>query len=194
MKAIKKVEVVPLDYNEGKIINSWNTTDDKTKNAPSMKIVEDKIVDTWSTTEDKTKIAPSMHLVDNKFNFFQNAITLNNQALNNFINSFAVLSGTTTSYYDQTAEADIDFPDGFDKNNSVLISASIESSGDPHYGKIGYYSWTSGTHSIDDYMVNLQCNPEVYFYTNAQNEDKINIAVRGLNSSYNYKIVIMKIS
>lgn len=48
MKAIKKVEVVPLDVNYGKIIDSFNTTDDKTKNAPSLNAVENYVTQTIS--------------------------------------------------------------------------------------------------------------------------------------------------
>lgn len=40
MIGIKKVEVQPLDINYGKIIDSFSTTDDKTKNAPSLNAVE----------------------------------------------------------------------------------------------------------------------------------------------------------
>lgn len=43
MIAIKKIEVTPLDYNEGKIIDSFNTTDDKTKNAPSLRVVKEYV-------------------------------------------------------------------------------------------------------------------------------------------------------
>lgn len=43
MIAIKKIEVTPLDYNEGKIIDSFNTTDDKTKNAPSLRAVKEYV-------------------------------------------------------------------------------------------------------------------------------------------------------
>lgn len=43
MKAIKKVEVTPIDLNIGKIIDSFNTTDDKTKNAPSLHAVENYV-------------------------------------------------------------------------------------------------------------------------------------------------------
>lgn len=43
MIGIKKVQVVPLDYNEGKIIDSFNTTDDTTKNAPSSRAVKEYI-------------------------------------------------------------------------------------------------------------------------------------------------------
>lgn len=43
MKIIKKTQVVPIDINYGKIINSFNTSDDKTKNAPSINAVEEKL-------------------------------------------------------------------------------------------------------------------------------------------------------
>lgn len=56
MKAIKKVEVVPLDYNEGKIIDSASSTDDKTKNTYSMRIVDQKVGNTYSKTEVDTKL------------------------------------------------------------------------------------------------------------------------------------------
>lgn len=45
MKAIKKVQVTPLDYNFGKIIDSASTTDDKTKNTYSMRVIENLIND-----------------------------------------------------------------------------------------------------------------------------------------------------
>lgn len=41
MKAIKKVEVVPLDQNTGTIIDSVSTTDDKTKNTYSARVIEE---------------------------------------------------------------------------------------------------------------------------------------------------------
>ena len=40
MKAIKKVAVTPVTVNDGTIINSFSTSDDKTKNAPSINAVE----------------------------------------------------------------------------------------------------------------------------------------------------------
>lgn len=40
MISIKKVQVVPLDINYGKIIDSFNTTDNKQTNAPSINAVE----------------------------------------------------------------------------------------------------------------------------------------------------------
>ena len=45
MITIKKVRVEPLDINYGKIINSLNTSDDKTRNAPSISAVESGLVE-----------------------------------------------------------------------------------------------------------------------------------------------------
>lgn len=45
MKAIKKVEVTPIDYNIGKIIDSAATSDDKTKNTYSMRVIDSKVSD-----------------------------------------------------------------------------------------------------------------------------------------------------
>ena len=57
MKRIKKISVSDLPENEGKIIDSFNTSDDKHKNAPSLYAtnnqIEEKIAEdnTYSTTE-----------------------------------------------------------------------------------------------------------------------------------------------
>lgn len=52
MKAIKKVEVTPLDYNIGKIIDSAATSDDKTKNTYSMRVIDSKVSDINSDISD----------------------------------------------------------------------------------------------------------------------------------------------
>lgn len=52
MKAIKKVEVTPIDYNIGKIIDSAATTDDKTKNTYSMRVIDSKVSDINSDISD----------------------------------------------------------------------------------------------------------------------------------------------
>lgn len=43
MIAIKKVAATPLPQNEGKIVDSFNTTDDQTKIAPSARATKDYI-------------------------------------------------------------------------------------------------------------------------------------------------------
>lgn len=45
MFCIKKVSATPLPKNEGKIIDSFNTQDDKRKNAPSLHAVQEKLDD-----------------------------------------------------------------------------------------------------------------------------------------------------
>lgn len=53
MLTIKKVQVVPLDENYGKIIDSFDTADDQTKNAPSARATKDYIDDYASTLDTK---------------------------------------------------------------------------------------------------------------------------------------------
>lgn len=42
MRTIKKIEVTPV-VSDGQIINSLNTTDDKTKNTYSMQVIENYV-------------------------------------------------------------------------------------------------------------------------------------------------------
>lgn len=56
MLSIKKVEVQPLDINYGKIIDSFSTTDDKTKNAPSINAVEEYAVSNTTIQKVSTSI------------------------------------------------------------------------------------------------------------------------------------------
>ena len=53
MIGIKKVQVVPLDENYGKIIDSFNTLDDKTSNAPSIRAVSEKIDEINATIDNE---------------------------------------------------------------------------------------------------------------------------------------------
>lgn len=91
MIGIKKVEVQPLDINYGKIIDSFETTDDKTKNAPSINAVENYVESVSFSTE---KIA-----------VIEETITFE--------------SGTSEESYP------INFPSGFTKYNSVVLSAMV---------------------------------------------------------------------
>ena len=51
MLKIKKVQVVPLDENYAKIIDSASTSDDKTKNAYSMRVVDSLLSNVYTQTE-----------------------------------------------------------------------------------------------------------------------------------------------
>lgn len=46
MKAIKKVAVTPVQVNNGTIIDSFNTSDDKHTNAPSLNAVDTRLATT----------------------------------------------------------------------------------------------------------------------------------------------------
>lgn len=52
MIGIKKVQVVALDVNDGKIIDSFNTQDNHQTNAPSLNAVENYVSNVQSGLED----------------------------------------------------------------------------------------------------------------------------------------------
>lgn len=56
MKIIKKVAVSPLPINEAQVIDSFDTTDDKTINAPSINIVEER----FEQVEEKNMLTAKM--------------------------------------------------------------------------------------------------------------------------------------
>lgn len=74
MKTIKKVAVTPLQENTGTIIDSFNTTDDKHTNAPSINAVEQKLstVQTATITVTKSDIQFTLNFKRN-----MNIVTLN---------------------------------------------------------------------------------------------------------------------
>ena len=107
MIGIKKVEVVSLD-NYGKIINSFDTTDDKTTNAPSINAVEEKLSDINSDITD----------INN------NVTALSNSAM--LKDKFAVLYGYITMPEANASSTQgtttISLPSGFTMHNSAVIS------------------------------------------------------------------------
>lgn len=121
MKAIKKVQVTPLDYNFGKIIDSASTTDDKTKNTYSMRVIDSEL-DTKSDTN---------HNHDDRY-----YTETESDAKYQFKDDFALLTGTITASDGLTAQVQIDYPTGFTNSNCVVISQMI-------YG-IGSSTFTSG--------------------------------------------------
>lgn len=96
MLNIKKVAVTPLPENEGKIIDSFNTTDNKHTNAPSINAVEEK-----------------MELLDQMLNY-----TL---FTGNIITEYATVNLDSSGM----GSVDIAYPDGLNKNNCVPISWGI---------------------------------------------------------------------
>jgi len=74
MKTIKKVAVTPVTPNTGDIIDSFNTTDDKHTNAPSINAVETKMgtVQTATLTATKSNITFTLNFKRN-----MNIVTLN---------------------------------------------------------------------------------------------------------------------
>lgn len=108
MIGIKKVQVVPLDENYAKIIDSFNTTDDKTKNAPSIHAVEEKL------SELHTDINSDITDTNN------NVTDLSNSAM--LKENFALITGTITAGAQSQGNTSVSYPTGFTKDNCVIIS------------------------------------------------------------------------
>ena len=184
MIGIKKVQVVPLDENYAKIIDSFNTTDDKTKNAPSINAVEGKLAeinsDISDINDDITRIDDVVSDISISLN------TLNNNAV--VKGDFAVLTGTITAEAQNQGSTSVNYPTGFTKDNCVIISIMGRRSGASsslgfatpvEYDRsLGYSLGSGGLHAV------------LY-------ED--NISVRWWNMSTDsktstFKLVLMKIS
>ena len=166
MLGIKKVQVVPLDENYAKIINSTSTADDKTKNAYSMKIVDDKM-------DAKSDIG---HNHDDRYPLKDD---------------FVVLTGTVTLYPDKQIYLELDYPTGFNQSNTFIISNMVDlQSGGYINGWIAGISANDPSY-IDNYIVGntqpriklLSDSIELYFF----NGSTVN------NVTYDYKILLMKI-
>lgn len=99
MKTIRKVDVTPLPVNEGQIIDSFNTSDDKHTNAPSLNAVTTELDNYYTKTE--------------------------TNALYKLQGDFAVVNGTITLNNGSGAEAGVAYPTGFNSSNCVVISAQF---------------------------------------------------------------------
>lgn len=124
MKAIKKVQVTPLDYNFGKIIDSASTTDDKTKNTYSMKVIDEEL-ETKSDTG---------HNHDDRY-----YTETESDAKYQLKDDFAVLTGTITLTDQVVGRANVDYPTGFNKDNCVVISQMANNLGSSGFssGRVG---------------------------------------------------------
>lgn len=62
MKTIKKVAATPIDE-RAKVINSFDTTDDKTKNAPSLNAIENycKLLGDFAVLQKRVIVQPNSH-------------------------------------------------------------------------------------------------------------------------------------
>ena len=164
MKILKKISVTPLAHNGGDIIDSFNTSDDKTINAPSIHAVEQNC----KLKGDFAVITGTMDLDANS----------SEQALNNKV--------TTTS-------KTIDYPQGFNANNSVLLSYGRKD-GD-NFGTS--YGWTNYITSSEMLRGIVPMNVQLFGESTTDYANKILIQMGNMNTStktVTYKIVLMKVS
>lgn len=111
MIGIKKVQVVPLDINYGKIINSFSTTDDKTTNAPSLNAVS-------------TLVQTNVESLDSQIEQINDVIVTKGD--------FASIEFDITTTQLDTSK-DIAYPDGFTKDNTNVVSILSKKSTDGDY-------------------------------------------------------------
>lgn len=191
MKAIKKVEVVPLDYNIGKIINSATTTDDKTKNTYSMQVI-DNIEGTLKTEINDVDDKADGIIQDLETNYLNKEdaadtyVTQTNASTTyKTKGDFAILTGNVDDVPGgQVSGVTVNLPSGFTRSNSFVIGRA--------WGEKGYVlnsiygnEITSGSSRMDDYIsihFNSSSQLRIEFYN-----------LRGSTVSFSYKILLMKI-
>lgn len=118
MIGIKKVQVVPLDINYGKIIDSFSTTDDKTTNAPSLNAVS-------------TLVEDNVESINGQIEGISSQI----EQMNDIIiakGDFASIEFEITTTQLDTSK-DIAYPDGFTKDNTNVVSILSKKSTDGDY-------------------------------------------------------------
>lgn len=95
MKFIKKIQVTPLPKNKGKIIDSFDSSDDKHSNAPSLHAVDDNFVRkeyAWATYKQKDDIVVIRGEID---------------------------------VSDGNGKTNVDYPENFNMNNCVVLGVGI---------------------------------------------------------------------
>ena len=174
MIGIKKVQVVPLDENYAKVIDSFNTQDDKTKNAPSINAVEEKLTEINSDISDITDDVSDINISLN---------TLNNNVY--VKDDYAVLTGTIT-LSSGSAEITISYPSGFTYQNSVVLSFGTALSSSTDRINFGY-----GTTAI--YYSNGMIDRRITLTSSSITLALHNNISEGVgNTTYSYKLVLLK--
>lgn len=169
MKTIKKVATTPIQEKDGLIIDSFNTTDNKHKNAPSMAIVEEK----FNNKSDKS------HNHDDRYYQKTECDNLLNAKVPQ--SNFAVISSSITAEASTNSTKTHSYPSGFTKDNCVVISTGTTSgSGANNVMCFPKYAQPSN----GDLMVRLM-------------NDNIEFTYRNFSSNImtiNYKFVLLKVS
>lgn len=191
MIGIKKVQVVPLDENYGKIIDSLNpATDDKTKNAPSIHAVNNALSDIYTKTEVDTAIETNTTSI---MSDVADDYLLKTDASSTYKlkGDFAVLTGSLSS-----GSATINYPTGFTKDNCVVISTMLQHPTNPNYfwGNGSTFDSTGAINGCLPVRVRLgsddiNITSKIIGLTNNETS-----AVTDITTAYNYKIILMKIS
>lgn len=156
MKKIKKVAVTPVTHNTGDIIDSFNTSDDKHTNAPSINAVEQKIgtVQTATITATKSNIDFTLNFKRN-----MNIVTLN---VSMFIPS------TVDSVADWLAYQDFTMPEWAKTSDDTVVNLDTQFlDGGLQVGQDSVTSGSAGRVSLS--RANSNDYRLMYLYGQAQN-------------------------
>lgn len=169
MKTIKKVATTPIQEDDGLIIDSFNTSDNSHKNAPSINAVNIELNKKSNLSHNHDDSYYKKDIIDN---------LLNNKIDNNNI---SVISSSITAEASTNSTKTHNYPAGFTKDNCVVISTGTTSgSGANNVMCFPKYAQPSN----GDLMVRFM-------------DDNIEFTYRNFSSNrmtINYKIVLMKVS
>ena len=165
-------------YVEGERLNSdeytINTTTNKVILTTPLEVIGTKVEIVMITMS--TNNLPIVDTIDSEST---NDTAPGTKATFDFVNSFingkyALLTGNTNK---AALHTDINYPDGFNKNNCIVMSLMIEES-------TGYYYRTKKQGTSQDYDVNVQLGNDIVIW---ESYSKLE------NNSFGYKILLMKV-
>lgn len=151
MLKIKKVKVTPLDRNIGKIVDSTQTLDDKTKNTYSMRVIDEKNVPANATTNTR--------LGDNALTKFQlsetdtelgtrntavgkNTLSENTEGHHNIAVGFDTLALNTTGHHNTGVGTNALFQNTTGEYNTAIGGGAL------NQNTTGNYNTSAGYHAL----------------------------------------------
>lgn len=205
MISIKKVAVTPIPENAGTVIDSFDTTDDKRTNAPSIAAVEEKLKDksdvghthTKSDIKDFDHTHKKSEISDFDHTHTKSDITdFNHTHSKSEITDFA---HTHDDRYYTESEIDTKLSAKFDAANVKLLTGTT-TFGDTGQASVSL-SYPSGFTQANTVVVGLAwlLNSVYYFDTGGAAElSSNNITIRAVGqtsgTSVSYKLLLMKVS
>lgn len=214
MLKIKKVEVTPIDRNIGKIVDSTETLDDKTKNTYSMRVIDEKNVPENATSNTRlgdnalTKFELSetdLELGTRNTGLGKNALSENTTGHHNTSVGFDTLALNTTGYRNTSLGANSLWTNTSGNRNTAVGADSLNhnTTGESNtaLGANSLANNTTGNHNTSVGRVSLYSNTIGYenvaigvnsLLANTEGHDNTAIGVDSLkqNTTGNYNTAI----